>query len=101
MSWYKILLPMRNENSIRLGFRISQAVEAQDLLNSKPHGVALFSNPEYYDDGRDAWAYYLSPEAASITLPHLEEVTFEPCERPDLEARGISLLYGSFRPRVD
>ena len=95
MSWYKILLPVRDEHSIRLGFEISLAVQEQDRLNRKPHGVALLSNPEHYNDGRECWAYYLSPEAASITLPYLEELTFEPCERPDTAARGISLLYGS------
>jgi len=101
VSWYKILLPMRNENSIRLGFRISQALEQQDLLNKQPHGVALLSKPEHHDDGSECWAYYLSPAAASITLPYLRRLTFEPCDRPDLQARGISLLYGSLKASGD
>jgi len=101
VSWYKILLPFGNEDSIRHGFKLFQLIQKQHRANGKPHGVALLSKPESSDDGTECWAYYLSPDAAAITLPHVADLTFVPAAKPDTEVPGVSLLYGSLQSSGD
>src|SRR5437868_2533185 len=93
MSWHKVLL-----DSPEPGLQLMELAKRVDEAAGHPTGFALFSGFEF-DDEQTRVAYYFSPVAASLCLPHLSQFQPIQCAKPEASKQlgsdfGVGLAYG-------
>jgi len=98
-NWQRITFPFPSDTALREGFRITAAAQQRDREIGSPHGFAVFTAPEFYDDDpqRSSQVYYFSPVAAQGCADIIAAYSPALCNAPDPETFGLSLAYGTLQ----